>query len=590
MTGPPIARSFLNMDTTGIYEKPAALTAPDAHVRKYRDVGVQTDGDEDPSEPKPPRKGPQILKGTGHYLAKKLGWIRKHVSGASIEAQPPPSPPPPHLRSAVPERPLRPRSISLDSTCRDAGREMPDGKLYTAQDLNSSHHASSLPAQPAASPPHALGASELNLSDATSPLSDSPSPRVSSGTTSRSSASSITAPRVEKIGVNWRGPIHAPPSEPRHWTVIQRNNILIPPLEEGKWTTGGVLGSGGFARVYEVFNAAIQEACALKVVRVGRKMSGSACTGIINELKVLSVLASDESPPPFLLQPCLSDSLWAWQSSSGNLHILTEVCEGGSLAEYRFRIGYDSLVAATAEIISGLYWLHKHGIVHHDLKPQNVLVSGNGHCVIADYGGARFLNDKGKLIRGNNTPVVMTTSFAAPEVLMSLEDGECLEYDEAADYWSLGLTVVSMFLPDEYLPGTSDRALMAFRLGKLGQELRGNGVPAELQAFIMDLLCMDPEERCRYPAITKQRLFQHLDWADVENLTRPVIPIRDLVCDAHGWEYPPLVAHKAQDSTADFFEELRAHNLALEVDDSYDVVSHHAHMNRCLAGRVIPRF
>ena len=191
-------------------------------------------------------------------------------------------------------------------------------------------------------------------SGATTTSSISPSPHTSPGITPRSSASSHYAPSmsVEKVGINPKGSIHAESGEPRKWTVVQRNVIRVPPLQEGKWTTAGLLGVGGFARVYQVFNAAIQKPCALKVVRVGRKMSGSVCAGIINELKVLSVLAVDESPSPFLLQPCLSDTLWTWQSSNGHLHILTEVCEGGSLAAYRYRILYDSLIFATAEIVS----------------------------------------------------------------------------------------------------------------------------------------------------------------------------------------------------------------------------------------------
>ncbi|KAI1792364.1 hypothetical protein LXA43DRAFT_1132725 [Ganoderma leucocontextum] len=101
-------------------------------------------------------------------------------------------------------------------------------------------------------------------------------------------------------------------------------------------------------------------------------------------------------------------------------HHLTEVCDGGSLASYRYRTAYESLEQASAEIILGLNWLHEHGIVHHwhDLKPHNTaLVNGSSHCVVADYGGARFLNGERKLTGtcGNDTSRATTTAFVAPE-------------------------------------------------------------------------------------------------------------------------------------------------------------------------------
>ncbi len=121
---------------------------------------------------------------------------------------------------------------------------------------------------------------------------------------------------------------------------------------------------------------------------------------------------------------------------------------------------------------------------------------------------------------------------------------------------------------------------------------------------------MDPAQRCTYPEIKKQRIFQRLcvvsllqparssptsawvayrDWRDVESQAQPAIAPRDLACDAHGWDFPIPGVHKSRESTADFLEELRAHQLSLEVDDSYDVDDHHAHMNRCLSGRIVPR-
>ena len=95
-----------------------------------------------------------------------------------------------------------------------------------------------------------------------------------------------------------------------------------------------------------------------------------------------------------------------------------------------------------------MHWLHEHGIVHHDLKPSNVMVSASGHCVIGDYGGARFLDKRGKLSRDSDSCMVTTIPFAAPEILVDLDHGQVKEYDEAVDYWSLGATIVSMVLDE----------------------------------------------------------------------------------------------------------------------------------------------
>lgn len=87
----------------------------------------------------------------------------------------------------------------------------------------------------------------------------------------------------------------------------------------------------------------------------------------------------------------------------------------------------------------GLESLHCLGIVHHDLKPENVLIDEDGHCVIADYGGSKFLSD-GILIRKPKDEVICTLPYAAPE-LLSPSSAKYKPYDEAIDYWALGATV-----------------------------------------------------------------------------------------------------------------------------------------------------
>lgn len=105
------------------------------------------------------------------------------------------------------------------------------------------------------------------------------------------------------------------------------------------------------------------------------------------------------------------------------------------------------LIHASGQVL-GLNYLHRLGIVHHDIKPHNVFVTAKGHCVIADYGGVRFMGPDRKLTRDGESLQVMTRAYAAPELLKPLGDDQLLEYDERVDYWSLAATVVSLIMDD----------------------------------------------------------------------------------------------------------------------------------------------
>ncbi len=58
--------------------------------------------------------------------------------------------------------------------------------------------------------------------------------------------------------------------------------------------------------------------------------------------------------------------------------------------------------------------------------------------------------------------------------------------------------------------------------------------------------------------------------------------VEEVITEGHGGSYGVLNVHKPGDSTADFVEELRKHNLRLDVDNSYDVDRHHAHLAAAL--------
>ena len=97
------------------------------------------------------------------------------------------------------------------------------------------------------------------------------------------------------------------------------------------------------------------------------------------------------------------------------------------LLESRINFTLPQLTYYLYSILQGLYYLHRHKIIHRDIKGANILISNNGAVKIADFGLARIMT------RGGYTNRVVTLWYRAPELLLGMS-----EYDAKIDVWALG--------------------------------------------------------------------------------------------------------------------------------------------------------
>ncbi|KAF7044169.1 hypothetical protein CFC21_053430 [Triticum aestivum] len=189
-----------------------------------------------------------------------------------------------------------------------------------------------------------------------------------------------------------------------------------------------VLGRGNGGTVYKVRH---RETCALYALKVQHYGDPAAAA----EADVLGRTAS-----PFVVR-CHSVLPAA---ASGDVALLLELVDGGSLDSIRSRRGAfteAALAEVAAQALSGLAYLHARRIVHLDIKPANLLASTAGEVKVADFGIARVLARAGD----HCTSYAGTSAYMSPERFDPEAHGG--HYDPyAADVWSLGVTLLELFM------------------------------------------------------------------------------------------------------------------------------------------------
>ena len=176
----------------------------------------------------------------------------------------------------------------------------------------------------------------------------------------------------------------------------------------------------------------------------------------------------------------------------GRQYIVFEFIDGENLKEFVVRKGRlpvrDALEIAL-EVAKGLAFAHEHGLVHRDVKPQNVLLNGDGRAKVTDFGIARSLDVEHGVTQTGT--VLGTSNYIAPE------QASGQPVDAHTDVYSLGIVVYEMLIGEVPFPGENFVAVAMKHIQEPSPnvlDVRGD-VPLRIAEMVDRALEKDPEQR-----------------------------------------------------------------------------------------------
>jgi serine/threonine protein kinase len=258
------------------------------------------------------------------------------------------------------------------------------------------------------------------------------------------------------------------------------------------------LGAGGTAGVYKALDVHTGKPVALKVVEGPAAKTAGWATRLLREVEMLQTIRHRN----------VVEVMGGGRRVDGSPFLVMEYLEGETLGQLMRRtpvLGVEEALAIAADVASGLAATHAHGVIHRDVKPDNVFLIEDGTNVqrakVFDFGFARLQGGEGLTAKGF---IVGTPEYMAPEQTLHDPTGH------RTDIYGLGVVLYRMITG--VLPFTGDAATLLaqhlFVTPRPPSEVR-EGVSRDIDTIVMCAMRKLP--RNRYPSM--QDLFEDIERA-----------------------------------------------------------------------------
>ena len=257
------------------------------------------------------------------------------------------------------------------------------------------------------------------------------------------------------------------------------SDTLIGTVFDGRYRIIRKLGAGGMAEVYLAEDQELGRRVAIKILNDRHAADDSFVERFRREAKNAAGL----SHPNIV-------SIYDRGEAEGTYYIAMEFLDGRSLKELIVGRGQAPIKIAidyARQILAALGAAHRHGIVHRDIKPHNVLVGGEGRIKVTDFGiarsGASQMTEVGSIIG--------TAQYLSPE------QARGAPVDQTSDLYSVGVVLYEMLTGQVPFTGDTPLEIAMKHLSEVPKppsELRPE-VPHDLDSVVLRALAKEPGER-----------------------------------------------------------------------------------------------
>ncbi|MDF1662815.1 MAG: serine/threonine-protein kinase, partial [Planctomycetota bacterium] len=259
-------------------------------------------------------------------------------------------------------------------------------------------------------------------------------------------------------------------------------HILTPGMKLGAVRVGKKLGAGNMGIVYLGHHEALDRAVVVKTLSPQRLMgdgSAEVIARFYEEARSVARLSHQNIAQIFDVG-----------RHKGFHYLIMEFVDGCSLGDYLKTniISLEEKICLVLGVASGLGAAHKCGVVHRDIKPDNIMINQEGQAKIVDFGLAKRHGSAGLT---SDQTVLGTPYFMAPEQC----DGR--DIDGRADLYALGVTAFWMFTGEYPFNGKHPVQVIMARLRQAAPLIQkiNPTIPPSLAKIVNRLLLADPEER-----------------------------------------------------------------------------------------------